>query len=517
MTSALTRRSTLQAAAAAVLSSAWVRTARADETGTLTVALSNNPVTCDPINMASHDTEILSQTIFENLVEYDITGTLRPQLAKALPTISADSLVYTFDLREDVLFQDGTPLTSEDVKYSIEYTINPANKATRGPIFNRLSHVETDGPHRLHVHLKEPFAPWTSFLTKFMGVWPKDSRDKLGADYFRLTPKNVGTGPGIFEEWRPNDYVSFRRNPNYWMKGLPHWERLVVKIVPEDATRVAYLLGGQADIIGAPPPRDFSRLKTRKGIHGEALATFGGWTVMLQNCSRAPFDDIEFRRALKHAVDRKTIAEKIYYGLVEPSAIPAPASSWWFDKEADAMSAYDLDKARAHLAKSAYAKGAEFTLDLPAEPYLLDAKDEAVFIQAELAKLNIKVNLRMAPFAITSAHMLGGDYQASLANIMSPGEPTYFLMANFTQDSFMSKTSGNINDPDVVAALKVAFMETDQEKLKPVYAKLMRSMADTSYYTWIGYFAAANLWRDRVKNYQVSRGLTINVHDVAIG
>lgn len=516
MTSALTRRSTLQAAAAAVLSSAWVRTARGDETGTLTVALSNNPVTCDPINMASHDTQILSQTIFENLVEYDITGTLRPQLAKALPTVSADSLVYTFDLREDVLFQDGTPMTSEDVKYSIEYTINPANKASRGPIFYRLSHVETDGPHRVHVHLKEPFAPWTAFLTKFMGVWPKDSREKLGNDYFRSTPKNVGTGPGIFEEWRANDYVSFRRNPNYWQKGLPHWERLVVKVVPEDASRIAYLLGGQADIIGAPPPRDFARLKSRKGIQGEALATFGGWTVMFQNCSRPPFNDVEFRRAVRHAVDRKTIAEKIYFGLVEPSAIPAPASGWWYDKQADEMAAYNLDKARAHLAKSAYPNGTEFDLDLPAEAYLLDAKDMAVFIQSELAKLNIKANLRMAPFPIAQGRIMGGDYQAGLANFMSPGEPTYFLMAAFTANNFMSKVSG-IVDPDVEAALKIAFAETDQEKLKPVYAKLMRSMAESSYFTWIGYFAAANLWRERVKNFKVSRGLTINVHDVALG
>ena len=78
------------------------------------------------------------------------------------------------------------PLTSEDVKYSIEYTINPANKASRGPIFNRLSHVETDGPYRLHVHLKEPFSPWTKFLTKHMGVWPKDSREKLGNVRARL-------------------------------------------------------------------------------------------------------------------------------------------------------------------------------------------------------------------------------------------------------------------------------------------------------------------------------------------
>ena len=514
--SGTTRRATLQTAAAAVLSSAWIRTARADESGTLTVALSNNPITCDPINMSSHDSQILSQTIYENLVEFDITGTLRPQLAKALPEASKDSLVYTFELRDDVLFQDGTPMTSEDVKYSIEYTINPANKASRGPIFSRMSHVVTDGPHRVHVHLKEPFAPWMSFLTKFMGVWPNGSREKFGNDYFRSTPKDVGTGPGIFEEWRANDFVSFRRNPHYWQKGLPHWDRLVVKVVPEDATRVAYLLGGQADIIGAPPPRDFARLKTRKGIQGEALATYGGWTVMLQNCARPPFNDIHFRRALKHAIDRKTIAEKIYFGLVEPSAIPAPTSSWWYDKEADAMSAYDLDKARAHLAKSAYANGADIELDVSADPYLLDSKDAAVFVQAELAKLNIKVTLRMSPASILTARINTGDYQTALVNYMSPGEPTYFLLVNFTANSFMSKASGNTVDPDVGGALKIAFAETDQEKLKPVYANLMRSMADTSYYTWIGYFAAANLWRERVKNFKPSRGLTINVRDVAL-
>lgn len=516
MTSALTRRGAMTAAAA-LLSSDWIRTARADETGTLTVALSNNPITCDPINMASHDSMILSQTIFENLVEFDIAGALRPQLAKALPEVSKDSLVYTFELRDDVVFHGGQKLTSEDVKYSIEYTINPANKASRGPIFNRLSHVVTDGPHRLHVHLKEPFSPWVKFLTKHMGVWPAGSREKYGNDHFRSTPLNIGTGPGIFEEWRPNDFVSFRRNPDYWQKGKPNWERLVVKVVPEDASRVAFLLGGQADIIGAPPPREFARLKNRKGIQGEALATFGGWSVIFQNCSRPPFNDIEFRRAMKHAIDRKTIAEKIYFGLVEPTAVPAPASSWWYDKEADEKSAYNLDKARAHLAKSAYANGTEIELDIPAEPYLLDTKDAAVFVQSELAKLNIKVNLRMSPASIMTGRVIGGDYQCALANFMSPGEPTYFLMTNFTANSFMSKVSGNTVDPDVVAALKVVFAEADESKLKPVFADLLRSMADTSYYTWIGYFAAANLWRDRVKNFKPSRGLTINVRDVVLG
>jgi peptide/nickel transport system substrate-binding protein len=155
----LTRRRLLKATAAfgaAGLSGAWLREAQAGPDGTLTVALSDNPLTCDPINMASHDSMILSQCIWENLVEFDINGVLKPQLAMALPEISPDKLVYAFELRDDVTFQNGQPLTSDDVKYSFEYMLDPAHKAYRRPIFNRLSHVETDGPHRLRVVLKEP-------------------------------------------------------------------------------------------------------------------------------------------------------------------------------------------------------------------------------------------------------------------------------------------------------------------------------------------------------------------------
>jgi peptide/nickel transport system substrate-binding protein len=347
-----------------------------------------------------------------------------------------------------------------------------------------------------------------------MGIWPKDSREKYGEDYFRLTPIGIGTGPGIFEEWRPNDYVSFKRNPNYWQKGLPHWDRLMVKIVPEDATRVAYLLGGQADIIGAPPPRDFARLKSRKGISGGARVTNGGWCVMLQNTAKPPFDDLNFRLAVAHAVDRKTIAEKIYYGLVEPSAIPAPASSWWFDSTANASLAYDLDLAKAYLAKSKYAtSGAEFELMTSAEVYLLDTNDCAVFLQSELAKIGIKVNLKKVTFAVANPTVIRGDYQCSIVNYMSPGEPTYMITVTSTPNQFLSNAT-HFTDPKVAELLNVAFAEDDQEKLKPVYAQLLQELAAQSPATWIGFFDAANLWRDRVKNFKVNQGLTVEVRDV---
>jgi peptide/nickel transport system substrate-binding protein len=503
------------AVAAAPLSSAWLREAKAEADGTLTVALSDNPLTCDPINMASHDTEILSQAIWENLVEFTIDGELRPQLAKALPEVSDDKLTYSFELRDGVTFQDGQKLTAEDVKYSFEYMLDPAHKAGRRPVFSRLSHVEVDSPTKLRVILKEPFSPWVYFLTKHMGIFPAGSREKYGDDYFKLSPKNVGTGVGIFEEWRPNDYVSFVRNPNYWQKGKPGWERLVVRIVPEDASRVAYLLSGQADIIGAPPPRDFARLKTRKGIQGDTRATFGGWSVFLMNNLHPPFDDINFRRAMSHAIDRKTICEKIYYGLVEQSGIPAPASSWWYDKQADDSVAYDLDKARYYLKQSKYAESPKFDLMTSSVPYLLDAKDCVVFLQSELAKIGVTVTLQTADSAVVQAAFSRGEFAAMYRNIMSPGEPTYFITSAFTPDQYMSKVSSYTN-PKITEMLKVVYAESDLQKVKPVFTEMMRLLADESPFVWIGYFNATNLWRDRVKNFKPSRGLTINVHDVAL-
>jgi len=515
------RRDLLRVAAAVAatpLSGAWLREAKADANGTLTVALSDNPLTCDPINMVSHDTEILSQTIFENLVEFTIDAELRPQLAKALPTVSDDKLSYSFELRDDVFFQDGQKLTSEDVKYSFEYMLDPAHKAGRRPVFSRLSHVEIDSPTKLRVILKEPFSPWLYFLYKHMGIFPAGSREKYGEDYFKLSPKNVGTGVGIFEEWRPNDYVSFVRNPNYWQKGKPGWERLVVRIVPEDASRVAYLLSGQADIIGAPPARDFARLKTRPHIQGETRATFGGWSVFLMNHLHPPFDDVNFRRAMSHAIDRKTICEKIYYGLVEESGIPAPASSWWWDKQANDSVAYDLDKAKFYLAKSKYAEAPTFDLMISAVPYLLDAKDAAVFLQAEFAKIGITVNLQTLDGAVINTAFSSGEFQAMFRNIMSPGEATYFITSSFTPDQYMSKVSGYTN-PKIAEWLKIVFAEdeSNQEKLKPVFADILRLLADESPFAWVGYFNATNLWRDRVQNFKPSRGLTINIHDVTLG
>ena len=178
----------------------------------LTIAIPSNPVTFDPINAANHDAMVVSQTIFENLVQVDIDGkALQPQLAVALPQVSADRLTYTFDLRDDVYFQDGQKLNADDVKYSFEYVLDPKNNALRRPLFNKIKTITVESPTRVKIELGELYRPWLFYMTKYMGIFPKGSREKHGADFFKIGPVGVGTGPGIFVEWRQNDSIVLKK------------------------------------------------------------------------------------------------------------------------------------------------------------------------------------------------------------------------------------------------------------------------------------------------------------------
>ncbi|CAN7438730.1 ABC transporter substrate-binding protein [Bosea sp. LjRoot237] len=482
---------------------------------TLTIVLPSNPITIDPINQLNHDAMVLGQTVFENLVEYDVDGLLKPQLARALPVISADKKTYTFELRDDVSFHNGKKMTAEDVKYSFDYLLDPANKAARRSLFTRITKVTVLGPLKVQFELSEPYGPWLYFLTKYMGIYPAGSRKEHGDGYFKSRPAGVGTGFGVFEEWKPNDYISFRKNPSYWRKGLPHWDRLVVKMIPEDATRVAYLLTGQVDLISAPPPREFNRLKTMPGITGASRPTLGGALLMYTNNLKAPFDDVNFRKAVSAAIDRKTIGEKVYYGLLEPSAVPAPSRGWWFNAEADKELGFDLDKAKALLAKSKYAAGAEFDLSIQAEPYLLDTKDAAIFVQAQLAKIGIKVNLKVYEFSVLIQQAIRGEHQAALQVFMSPGEPSYIMQVCLTPEQVLSKSTG-YNNPEFNQTLAAAFAETEEARLKDAYGKLQALAARDAPLGVLGYVHASNLWRQALQDVKVNQGLTIAPGEIKV-
>src|SRR5262245_37976467 len=257
----MSRRAVLQGGLAAASMLGLPSAVRAAGDRTLVVAIPSNPTTFDPINQGNHDAMVVNQLIFENLLEIDGEGRRRPMLAKAMPAISEDRTEYLFELRDNVTFQNGQPFTAADVKYSYDYILDPANKALRRPVWTSIDSVEVVAPHKVRFKLKAPFRPMLDYMTKYMGIFPAGSREKFGNEVFQQKPEGLGTGPGIFVSARSNDFVEFRRNPNYWRKDIPAWERLRVRIISEDAARIASLMSGSVGIIGAPPARDYLRLR----------------------------------------------------------------------------------------------------------------------------------------------------------------------------------------------------------------------------------------------------------------
>lgn len=491
----------------------WSRPANAAD-GTLTIALPNNPATFDPINSANHDAMVVSQTIFENLVEVDLDGNLQPQLAVALPEISADRLAYTFELRDDVAFQNGKKFTPEDVKYSFEYLLNPANKSVRRALFEPIEAIKILDSNHVRVELKTPYRPWLEYLTKYMGIFPAGSREQVDANYFRAKPVGMGTGPGIFTEWRPNEYIELRKNPNYWRKGFPKWERLVVRIIPEDSTRLAYLSTGEVDIASAPPPKDFVRLSNSPNLSGQSVPALGGWFFLATNIKKPPFDDLNFRKALAHAIDRESIAKNVYYGLVDPASIPASPWAWWFDDVANRINSFDLAKAREYLKKSKYPNGAEVEMLVPSQPYLLDVKDAAVVIQESLAALNVRIRQKVVEQSVLLNQVGSGNHVSALQVWMSPGEPSFMFDVVFNPKSFLGRTSGYTNEAFQELIAK-SLAEGDRDKLKAIFTSVMQMMASDCPLLWFGFVRVADLWRKSVKNFKANPALTINVAAVS--
>ena len=484
--------------------------------GTLTIALPNNPSTMDPIQTSNHDGMAISNAIFENLLEVDLDGNVVPSLARALPTISDDQLTMTFDLRDDVRFHNGAAFTAEDVKYSYDYMLDPKNRSIRRYIFDRIGRIDVESPTRVVFHLTSPFRPFLQYQTKFMGIFPKGSREANGDVFFANTPVGVGTGPGIFVDWTPNDQIEIKRNPNYWRKGVPAWSRVIAKVVPEESVRVAYLTTGQSQIISSPPPHQIAELAKTPGIKVGRKTALGGLWFMQTNNLRKPFDDVNFRKAVSCAIDRKKLADDVFYGLLSPSAVPAAPEAAWFNAEAEATIAYDLERAKAYLAKSKYPTGAEFTVQVPNPPYLIDARDAAVVIQSMLATIGVKMNIRMLEQPQILASMTAGNHVATLMPLMAPSDPTFHVQICYLPDQQQSKSS-NYSNPALTAAVMDSYRHTDMKDLLPIYHKIQAILAEDCPHVWLGYVVVANAWRDEVKDFAPNTGLTIWVRDVKIG
>jgi peptide/nickel transport system substrate-binding protein len=317
----------------------------------LIIGANNEPNTMDPHYSIGRHTEVFHVNIFDSLVKRDIENEIIPGLAESWEQL--DDTTWEFHLREGVTFHNGDDFTAEDVEFTINRVIDPETEATIVGQFSTVEGAEAVDDYTVHVTTFEPDIMILSRLSELYGsILPKNHLEDVGTEVFSEDP--VGTGAYRMVEWAIDERIVLERNEDYW-GGAPEVERVTVRTILDDSTRISSLQAGEVDMINAVP---FIRIDEIENDPDLKVATAPSPRVFHVHIDprEAPFDDVRVRQALNYAVDVDAIVESVLRGYGRPLATFVDSASTCFDPSIEPYG-YDPDRARELLEEAGYPDG----------------------------------------------------------------------------------------------------------------------------------------------------------------
>jgi peptide/nickel transport system substrate-binding protein len=400
----------------------------AGEPTRLVYGLTLAPSGIDPHINASSELGIPLTNVYDTLVYQDPDSSeFVPGLAERWE-MSGDGRVYTFYLRDDVSFHDGTPFDAQAVQTNLERVANP-DTASQKAVFMLGPYQKTEvvDEHTVQIHLSAPYAPLLDALSQvYLGMASPAALEKWGADY---QFHQVGTGPFKFVEYVPNDHLTLERNPDYaWgpsvfeNEGVAQLGRVEFRFFVDPATRAPALETGEVHVMGELPPRDAARLDGRDDFALHAVPIPGQPAQFFLNTGLAPLDDLHVRQALLHATDRQAIVQTLF-GDTSPTAYgPLNAASPGYNPAVQNLYPYDPDEAAVLLEAAGWGDSdGDGTRDKDGAPLQLTMAlggwgfnpDIAQLIQAQWADVGVELKAEVLPYpALLEAGRSGSHHLA---------------------------------------------------------------------------------------------------------
>ncbi|UFN49283.1 ABC transporter substrate-binding protein [Roseomonas sp. OT10] len=473
-----------------------VAQAPAGPRGTVTASLLGNLQNIHPWHVGNIETGAANLLAFSNLLRIAPDGSLEPDVATALPQVSADGLTYTFELRRDVRFHNGDRLTAGDVLYTYERYLATARR--RQNLERFIKSVRQDGDHVVTVELSRPFAGWLRLLGYELAIVRRgtdvENQEATGESLYRGS-RLAGSGPYIPKSFQADVAAEFEANPDYF-GGPPPAQTVRLVRVPDAATQLANLRAGTVDIISNCPAKDFAPMAATPG-YGGGKRPSAGIFYMPMNRAKPPFDNIHLRRAVSCAIDRDYICEEIYSGLVTPSSLPAAPAEYWYEEDLAKVHAYDPDKAQYHLKQAGLPRGFAFEAIIPVPSAYVEARDAAVVMQANLAEVGIRMNIRQTDFVSMYRSAQNGDWSAFPHPSMQSSVEDYLIFNNYHSYGVQARWMGGLG-PGYDALVEEAFRSVDPARKKPALRKVTEVLVDQAPALWIGRLNAYHLWRGDV-------------------
>ncbi len=476
-----------------VLAAGMLFAAGSKEVRPLNFALAGNPDTLDPQKTSGTLTFQTVKSIYDTLAEPDENGVIVPALAESWD-VSADSLTWTFHLRKGVKFHNGDAFTSADVKASFERILAEETGSPHRKEMGIIASIDTPDDMTVVFNLSGPHAPFLASLASGWGaILPKSLIDS-GHDFDSLP---VGTGPFKLEEWVRDSKVVFVKNEDYWMKGVPKLDKVVLNIIPETSIQVQGLLAGQIDIVFIIDSDDIPMLEASPDVVLEENLT-SLIMVMPMNTSVAPLNDIRVRQAINYAIDKQKILD-IAYGGGKPIGTFMDRGNAYYKDFTD-LYPYNPEKAKALLKEAGVGDDVELKLYLP-QNYTLHVKAGEMY-QEMLTQVGLNVKIQLIDWST----WISDVYRASKFDLTVIGH-TGKLDPDGTLGGYGEGKYVQWFNDDAASLIKKAAATIGYEDRKVLYDQVLEIMAKEVPFVYLGSSFRTTGLRSDVSGFRITPNL----------
>lgn len=473
--------------------------------GELTIALATDPQTLDPHRNSASSNTIFMHALFDHLLERSPDGTLYPGLATDWE-VADDGVTWTLNLRDDVIFHDGTPFNAEAAVYSFERIVDPETRSEYavfqlGPYESSTAVDE----YTLELVMSEPYGLLpVSLATYGMAMVSPEAAEEAGEEFAQ---QPVGSGPFVFEEMVQQSHTVFVRNPDYnWgssineVEGPAPLEQVTFQTIPEDGTRAAALFSGEvgmAEISGV----DFSDFEADDAYRTQKVLTEGYPPAgLFINVDRYPTDDLLVRQALAFGVDRHDVNNIVYDGHAEDADSVMSPFSWAYDPES-ALYEYDPERAGELLDEAGWVMGDNGVREKDGEELhivhlaLTSVRSVAEVVQSQLSEIGVDVELLVQD---NPAQQQSG--QEGIHNLVwtqwSGVDPGDLWKIYKSSEIGSGWNFAHYNNPELDELFDQGAAENDEEARKEIYSRIQMILMEDATFIPLNnrtvFFAMAN-------------------------
>lgn len=444
--------------------------------GTLRAGMQTDPVGLDPHLTNATATRNMMENVYDTLVMVSSEGRYVPGLAESWTT-SEDGLTWTFQIRRGVKFHNGRAMTAEDAVYSISRIRDPNTKSPRAGDFAEVDSITASGSNTLVIRLKRPFSPLLAKLSFSTNVIvPREVIARDGD----LNTSPVGTGPFRFVGYTPQQRLTLVRSGDYWEvdangRRLPYLDRIEFVFLPDAVARATALRAGSVQWIEYVPSSEVRSLRADPNVQvvGGLSANFRSLYI---NNQVAPFNNVKVRQAMAYAIDKKEIVDTALFGVggIIATGTSIPPGNF-FATTRSPYNKVDVDRAKRLMAEAGHSNGFEADLYVTSTYDFL--RTPAEIIQAQLAKIGIRLKIAAADWTVYLPTVLQGRFVLTILGTSGQSDPDDFLYTNFRTGG--ANNFGKYSDAQFDRLVDQARAVSSESARKQLYEQAQARLLET--------------------------------------